>query len=172
MRRDTGRVVEFKLCHFSDLIQTFLVRHWINFLAVSASRSELLRPPPSLFERRNLHEHWARRVPLLLSAGILGQDLSHRWGRGRSPDGPHDMYTISPDILFCHIRYYYDAAEAKSAGERALLDTALLILILIQNLFLVLDFGWIKKRKTSWAVRNWDCYCFIVSWHFDQQLIN
>lgn len=60
-------------------------------------RSELLRSPPPLSQRGNLHEHRTRRVPLRLSTGILWQDLSDRWA------GTHTgtcIHTFAVGLLF------------------------------------------------------------------------
>lgn len=42
-------------------------------------RSELLRSPPALCQRRHLHEHRTRWVPLRLSTRLLWKELWDRW---------------------------------------------------------------------------------------------
>ena len=83
-----------KLIHVLESNLRFGLK-WVKSLnlCLLPYRSELLRSPPPLCQRRNLHEHRARRVPLRLSTGILWQDLSDRWG-------------VQTRWTFYHVQYF------------------------------------------------------------------
>lgn len=76
---DSGRMDEIMLCCSLDIFWVFDPKRMKFNVLVCACRPELLRSSPALRQWRNLHEHRARQIPLRLSTGILGPELSNRW---------------------------------------------------------------------------------------------